>query len=387
MLHPRREGQGGRRRRVLLLRFARARPLSSVRPRSIIDNERTVVTTRYDALVIGGGQSGLAASHHLTRRGHTVAVLEAGPETVGSWPRYYDSLTLFSPARYSGLPGMSFGGAPDRYPHRDEVADYLRRYAARLDADVLCGRRVDTVTHDGEAFTAHTGAGETFTATRLVAATGSFDNPHLPALPGADGFSGKLLHASDYRSPDEFAGQRVIVVGAGNSAVQIATELATTAHVTLATRAPVKFLPQRPGGRDVHFWFQVTGFDRLPIGAYLNTPPTQPVLDTGRYRTALAANRPDAAPMFTRLDGDNAVWPDGTRTKVDAIIAATGYRPHLPYLTDLHALTDTGQPRHRRGVSTTVARLGYLGLEWQRTPASNSLRGVGRDANWLARRL
>ena len=345
------------------------------------------MTTRYDALVIGGGQSGLAAAHHLTRRGHTVAVLEAGHEAVGSWPRYYDSLTLFSPARYSALPGLDFGGDQNRYPHRDEVADYLRRYATRLDADVLCGRRVDTVTYDGKAFTVHTATGETFTAPRLVATTGSFGNPHLAPLPGADEFSGKLLHAGDYRSPGEFADQHVIVVGAGNSAVQIATELAATARVTLATRASVKFLAQRPGGRDVHFWFQVSGFDRLPIGAYLNTPPTQPVLDTGRYRAAIAAGRPEAAPMFTRLDGDSAVWPDGTRTRVDAIIAATGYRPHLPYLTGLHALTDSGLPRHRRGMSTTLPGLGYLGLEWQRTPASNSLRGVDRDANWLARRL
>ncbi|BCK56211.1 flavin-containing monooxygenase [Nocardia wallacei] len=343
--------------------------------------------TRYDALVVGGGQSGLAATHHLTRRGLSVGLLEAGPETVGSWPRYYDSLTLFSPTRYSSLPGLRFPGDPDRYPHRDEVVDYLRRYAAALPADIHPGQRVDTVTHDSGTFAAHTGTGEVFTAPRLIAATGSFANPVLPELPGQDSFTGKLLHASDYRSPADFAGQRVSVVGAGNSAVQIATELAATASVTLASRAPVKFLEQRPLGRDMHFWFRVSGFDALAIGPYLRTPPTQPVFDTGRYRAALAAARPEAKPMFTSLDGDTAVWPDGTGHRVDAIILATGYHPHLPYLTGLGALTETGQPRHRAGLSTTHAGLGYLGLEWQRTPASNSLRGVGADAKRLVKHL
>ncbi|WP_282776455.1 MULTISPECIES: NAD(P)-binding domain-containing protein [unclassified Nocardia] len=345
------------------------------------------MTSEYDALVIGGGQSGLAATHHLTRHGRAVALIEAGPEPVGSWPHYYDSLTLFSPARYSSLPDMAFPGDPDRYPHRDEVVDYLRRYARRIDAHFHLGQRVDTVTHDGHTFTAHTNTGATLTAPRLIAATGSFGTPHLPALPGQDAFGGKLLHASDYRSPSDFTGQHIIVIGAGNSAVQIAAELALTATVTLATRAPVRFVPQRPLGRDVHFWFRVSGFDRLPIGPHLRTPPTQPVLDTGRYRVALAAGKPTARTMFTRLDDDAAVWPDGTHTPVDTVILATGYRPHVPFLAELGALTETGLPRHRSGLSTTHHGLGFLGLEWQRSPSSNSLRGVGHDAAWLASRL
>ncbi|SUA79811.1 Uncharacterized oxidoreductase CzcO [Nocardia otitidiscaviarum] len=343
--------------------------------------------TEYDALIVGGGQSGLAAAHHLTRRGLSVAILEAGTEPVGSWPRYYDSLTLFSPARYSSLPGLPFPGDPDRYPHRDEVVAYLRRYAATLDADIRLGERVETVTHRQHTFTAHTASGDTFSAPRLIAASGTFGAPHLPTLPGRAGFTGKLLHASDYQIPDAYDGQQVIVVGSGNSAVQIATELAATATVTLASRTPVRFCPQRPLGRDVHFWLRATGFDTLPLGRFVRNPPTQPVFDTGRYRAALDTGSPSPKPLFTRLDGNHAIWPDGTRSPVDTIILATGYRPHLPYLTGIAALTDTDLPRHRMGLSTTHIGLGYVGLEWQRSPSSNSLRGVGRDADRLVRQL
>ncbi|WP_072814637.1 flavin-containing monooxygenase [Rhodococcus zopfii] len=341
----------------------------------------------YDALVIGGGQSGLAAASALRRAHLRTAVLEASHEPVGSWPHYYDSLTLFSPAKYSALPGLPFPGDGDRYPHRDEVVDYLRRYAKILDADIHVNQRVTAVAHDGHLYTATTDTRETFTAPRIVAATGGFGSPAIPALPGQDRFAGTIIHASTYRNPADHAGEDVIVVGAGNSAVQIAAELADTARVTLASRTPPKFVPQRPLGRDMHFWFTVTGIDTLPIGSLLHRTPTAPVFDTGRYRTALATGKPQARQMFTGLDGRTALWPDGTTTEVDTIILATGYTPHLPYLADLGALTDTGLPHHRKGVSTTHQGLGYVGLEWQRSLSSASLRGVGRDARYLVRRM
>lgn len=342
----------------------------------------------YDAVVIGGGQSGLAAGHHLTATGLNTAILEASEETAGSWPRYYDSLTLFSPARYSALPGRAFPGDPDRYPHRDEVVDYLRSYAAALDAEIHTSMVVDSVTStDGEGFVVTTASGTVFTSPRVIAATGSFGSPFLPAVPGRDEFGGEVLHASQYRHPDEFADQQVVVVGAGNSAVQIAAELAEHAKVVLASRAPVKFVPQRPLGRDVHFWFTLTGFDAAPLGRIVKDAPTQPVLDDGRYRAALAAGKPERREMFTAFTSEGVVWPDGSRMLVDAVLFATGYRPHLPYLAGTGALTESGAPRQRQGLSLTHSGLGFLGLEWQRTPSSNSLRGVGRDAAYLVRRL
>ena len=334
---------------------------------------------RHDAIVIGAGQSGLAAAHALTTRGLRPLVLEAGDEPVGSWPHYYDSLTLFSPARYSALPGLPFPGDPERYPRRDEVVAYLRTCAAHLDGDIRTNQRVVEVLRDN-GFRVVTADGTVFSTQIVITATGGFGNPHRPALPGLGAFPGTVLHAAQYRNPEPFYGQRVIVVGAGNSAVQIAAELAEHANVTLATRKPVKFSAQRPFGRDLHFWLDRTGLDILPIGPWLPDGFTTPVLDTGRYRAALEQQRPDRRPMFTALEGSKVIWPHEQREHVDAVILATGYRPDLSYLNGLDA-------EHDRGVSRRWRGLGFVGLEWQRSLSSATLRGVGRDAAYVVRRL
>ncbi|WP_308315894.1 NAD(P)-binding domain-containing protein [Streptomyces sp. CC228A] len=209
---------------------------------------------RVDVAVVGGGQSGLAAVHALRERGFTPVVLEASAQAAGAWPHYYDSLTLFSPTRYSSLPGLPFGGDPDRYPRRDEVVDHLLRYAEHLDAEVRTGRRDEQVRADGDGFRITFTDGAELGARAVVAATGGFGRPHRPTLPGLDSFTGTVLHVSEYRSPEAFAGRRVVVVGAGNFAVQVAAELSGPARVSLVGRTPVRWFPQRPlGGRDLHF--------------------------------------------------------------------------------------------------------------------------------------
>jgi putative flavoprotein involved in K+ transport len=339
-----------------------------------------------DVVIVGGGQSGLAAAYAASQARLRPVVLEAAAEPVGSWPHYYDSLRLFSPARFSALPGRPFPGNAERYPARDEVIAYLRGYAATLDADIRCEQRVDTVERDEDGrLTARTAAGLEVQGAIVIAATGGFRRPHRPALSGVERFAGAVLHSSQYRAPEPFAGQRVVVVGAGNSAVQIAADLASVARVSLATRAPLRWQPQRPLGRDLHWWLTRSGLDSASIGRWLDRGTS--VVDDGRYRAALRSGNPDRRPMLTGLDGDAVRWSDGTREHVDAVILATGYRPGLDYLAATGALNGDDRPLHRRGISTTVLGLGYVGLPHQRSIASATLRGAGPDAEHVIMRL
>ncbi|WP_211351848.1 flavin-containing monooxygenase [Haloactinospora alba] len=332
-------------------------------------------------VIVGGGQSGLAAARAARDTGLHPVVLEAGPRPTGAWPHHYDSLTLFSPARHSAMPGLPFPGDPDRYPGRDEVADYLERYAHGLGTDIRTNTTVETVEAGSHGFTVRTTRGEEIPAEGVVAASGSFTNPHLPALPGQDGFTGELLHAADYREPAPYSGKRVVIVGGGNSAVQIGYELSgKAASVTLATRQPVRFLHQRHNGRDLHDWITQSGFDHLPPEWLARAVGGTLVMETGDYRSALETGRMRRVPVFDAFDGDSLVWSDGTREPADTVLFATGYRPSLGYLERLGALDSDGAPRNTGGVSTTHPGLVYVGLEFQRSFSSNTLRGVHRDA-------
>ncbi|NRQ38092.1 NAD(P)/FAD-dependent oxidoreductase [Nonomuraea sp. NN258] len=337
----------------------------------------------HSVVIVGAGQSGLAAARAVRDAGLTPLILEAGDRPAGSWPGYYNSLTLFSPAGFSAMPGLDFPGDPDHYPHRDEVADYLHRYATGLGVEIRTGTRVQAVEREGRAFVVRTADGQEVRAGGVVAASGSFSRPARPTWPGQESFAGQVLHVADYRDPKDLAGLRVVVVGGGNSAVQVAYELSEVARVSIASRRPLAFLPQRRDGHDVHHWLTSSGFDDLPPEWLIHSVQQTLVMDTGDYRAALESGRLERREVFTGFDGDAVVWPGGEREPVDVVLLATGYLPSLEYLRPLGALTPEGLPLHKGGVSIMLPGLVYLGLEFQRSFASNTLRGVSRDADYV----
>ena len=341
----------------------------------------------FDTLVIGAGQAGLAASYYLKQAGLQFAVLEAGAVPTGSWPQYYEHLQLFSPARFSSLSGFLFPGPPDRYPLRNEVSAYLQSYAQFLQVPVLYHQEVSRVEQVETGFQVVSATGEQYKARTIIAATGSFRQPVLPQFAGQDTFQGKILHSSAYRRPDPFAGQRALVVGAGNSAVQIGVELARSARVTLTSRRPIQFLPQRPLGRDIHFWMWLLGLDHFPLSGRRQRTKSNPVLDTGRYQSAITAGQPDWRPLFECLTPEGVMWTHGKVEPVDSIIVATGYHFQPDYLAGLGAWTTQGQVLQQSGRSLTVPGLFYVGLSFQRTYASATLRGVGPDAMLVVRQI
>ncbi|MCG3646451.1 NAD(P)/FAD-dependent oxidoreductase [Pseudomonas sp. NC26] len=336
-----------------------------------------------DVIVIGGGQAGLALGWHLQQHGLDFLILDEQTRPGGNWRNYYDSLQLFSPAEYSALPGMVFPGDPKSYPLRHDVVQYLEAYAAEFQLPFEGGTRVVEVVQNDKAFEVRAANGSTFTARAVVVASGAFSRPYTPDIPGLESFSGTRLHSSGYRTPEAFAGQRVVVVGAANSAVQIAYELASVAQVLLATREKIRFFPQRILGLDFHAWLK---FTRLEHTRWLSDQST-PVLDTGKYRKALDTGRLQRKAMFQQVLPEGVVWPDGTTHQVDALIFATGFRPNLEFLAQLPVGDQQGRVLQRNGVADQVPGLYFVGLPRQRNFASATLRGVGADAGYLMPRL
>ncbi|MCR8842592.1 NAD(P)/FAD-dependent oxidoreductase [Paenibacillus sp. SC116] len=342
----------------------------------------------YDTIVIGGGQAGLASGYHLQKQGLSYLILESQPEAVGSWPRYYDSLKLFSPAHYSSLPGMEFPGEMGRYPRRDDVITYFKQYVKHFSLSVKTNEHIVQVKREGGRFNIYTASGNTYVSKTIINATGSFHSPYTPRINGIDKFKGKVIHSSVYRNAEPYKKQRVIVVGRGNSAVQIAIELADVSQTSLAVLKPVHFAKQRILGKDIHFWFRLTGLDTFPFWRFgIKSPNPASVIDLDNYKNRIDAFNPDQKTMFTAFYPEGVIWPSGEKEKVDSVIFATGYKSSLFHLEGLGAVHDNGDPIQKGGVSTAVPGLYYVGLYGQRSFASATIRGVGSDAEYVVKQL
>ena len=341
-----------------------------------------------DVLVIGAGQAGLALGHHLTVLDANFLLLDAGPEIGYSWRSRWDSLRLFSPAAYDALPGLPFPAPPgDYHPSKDDVADYLQAYAqrfrlpVRLNSPVLRLHRAD----DG-TFTATTPTG-TVRARQVVVATGPFQTPRIPALAPRLDPELPQLHSAEYRNPAQLpGGGRVLVVGAANSGLQIAAELAATRPVTVAVGTRPTELPQRIAGRDLFFWLTRSGFFTVPSHTRIaRRLRARGDLVIGTSSRQLRGRGIDFRPRLTDVDGHTATFADGTTVDIDAVVWATGYRPDYSWLHVPGVIVD-GAVRHTAGV-TDVPGLYFLGLPWQTCRGSALLGFVGADAAALSSRL
>lgn len=342
----------------------------------------------WDVIVIGGGQAGLASGYHLKRKGASFLILEASDQATGSWSHYYDSLKVFSPARLSSLPGMKIRGTVDHYPHRDEVIGYLQDYAQTFELPIRKNQRVTAMEKSEDSFTIRTLQGDIFKARAIIIATGSFHNPFTPVIKDQEVFRGEVLHSSAYRNPNKYKGKRVVVVGRGNSAVQIAVELADHCFTSLAVLQPVELVKQKILGLDLHYWIRALGLDTFPFWLFgKKAPVPSSVADLGDYKQKIEAGKPDQRNMFTSFYPDGVVWQDGTREPVDTVIFATGYRPNYSYLNLIGALDTEGRALQKAGISLSVPGLYFVGIEGQRSFASATLRGVGPDAKYVVKHI
>ncbi|MFI8824393.1 ArsO family NAD(P)H-dependent flavin-containing monooxygenase [Streptomyces sp. NPDC053431] len=346
------------------------------------------MTQAVDVVVIGGGQSGLAAGYHLRRLGLDFVILDAQPAPGGAWQHTWDSLRLFSPAAYSSLPGRLMPPQPgETYPDAAHVVSYLTDYEQRYGLPAHRPVRVSGVHRDGELLRVETDSG-TWRAAAVISATGTWSRPFVPAIPGRTGFQGAQLHTVEYRGPRDFAGQRVIVVGGGNSGAQIAADLAYGTILTWVTLREPRYLADDIDGRALfdHATARRRALDEgrtdtggvASLGDIVAVPPVREARDAGLLK---------AQPMFTRLTATGVAWADGMTAGADAIIWCTGFRPALSHLAPL----GLRGPRGRIPTAGTQAigepRLHLLGYGDWTGPASATLIGVGRPAREAVRTI
>ncbi|TFV63530.1 FAD-dependent oxidoreductase [Geodermatophilus sp. DF01-2] len=339
-----------------------------------------------DVLVIGAGQAGLGTAYHLQRAGvRDVLVLEAG-EVGQSWLDRWDSLQLFTPRRFSQLPGLRFPPGPAPTPSREEMAGYLRDYARRWGLPVRTGTPVRRLTRDGRAFCAETPAGPV-RARHVVVASGAFRRPHVPAAAGD--LAVPQLHSADYRTADDVLPGPVLVVGGGNSAAQLAVELSATHDVTVAAGREPHYLPERTLGVSLYDWLLVSGLlnaDRdawasrrirargdAIVGRELQRLRRRGVIRVLPHRVVAASG--------TRVELSN-----GSAEEVASVLWCTGFAPDTGWVDVPGALDGDGTPRHDRGASP-VPGLHWMGLPWQTRVNSGLVDGVDRDARRTAHRI
>jgi putative flavoprotein involved in K+ transport len=347
-----------------------------------------------ETVIVGGSQAGLAVGYHLRQRGLPFVILDENDRVGDAWRKRWDSLRLFTPRRYSGLPGMPFPGSPSAYPTKDDTADYFEAYARRFELPVRTGVKVDKLSAADGRY-ALTCGNDTLFATNVVVATGAYHKPRIPS------FSRELderiaqLHSKDYRSPSQVQPGGVLIVGAGNSGAEIAIELSRGHRVWLAGRDTGQE-PTRAGSLpDQLFahvmWFMATTVltVRTPIGRkvrdhFLDPPRGIPL---GRVRrNDFAAAGVERVPRVSGVTNGLPVLEDGRRLEVSQVVWCTGFTPDYDWI-DLALPSYNGVPLHNRGIVQARRGLYLVGLPFLYSLSSALVGGVGTDAEYIVEHI
>lgn len=339
--------------------------------------------------IIGAGQAGLASSYWLRQQGIAHVVLDVHAALGDNWRKRWDSLRLFSPAKYNALPGMPFPGADWSLGTKDDAADYLAAYAERFELPVRMGERVARL-HVGEGyFDLELEGGEVLAARKAIVATGAYGKPWRPAV--AEDLPPELpqVHSSAYQNPRSLSGRRVLVVGAGASGQQIARELAVAGREVWLAGPDVPNLPRKFLGRDVYWWMYASGLMRLHRDGWLGKMMYKRSLAAGGDVTVGECMDSLKALGVRRLGHLEAWGPAGAAFEggevlegLEAVVWATGYRHSYDWIEG-DVLDENGRVRQDRGRSHNVPGLFFMGLPFMHRPNSSLIGGVGRDAKMV----
>ena len=354
-----------------------------------------MTTQHIETLIIGAGQAGLSTGYHLRRRRRSFLIVDGNERIGDNWRQQWDTLRLYTPAKYDGLPGLPFPADRWHFPQKDEVADYLESYALHWDLPVRMSTRIDRLEQgpDGR-FLAAVGA-DTISCDNVVIATGSFGRtPNVPDFAAALDPSIRQLHSSEYRRPDQLQPGRVLVVGASHSGTDIAYEVAQT-HATTLVGRDCGQLPFRPESRVAPVLMPILVFLARHV-ITRRTPIGRKAMPHIRFEGGpmLRVHREDLAARAVervehRVAGVSDGRPcldDGTVLDVANVVWCTGFRQVFDWI-DLAVFGDDGWPEEMRGVVEAAPGLYFCGLSFQYAFSSMVFPGIGRDADYLARQI
>lgn len=347
---------------------------------------------QFDTVVIGAGQAGLSVGYHLARQGRRFVILDANQRIGDAWRKRWDSLRLFTPARYDGLPGWPFPASAWSYPTKDEMADYLEAYAARFDLPVRSGVRVDGLSREGDRYVVAAGVRQ-FEADHVVVASGAYQRPRIPAFAPELDPGIVQLHSSEYRDPSQLREGGVLVVGAANSGAEIALEVSGDHRTWLSGRHP-GHEPFGEGRRDRLIlpvvWFVASHV--LTVKTPMGLAVRQKFHGRGIPLARVNHERLDRAtgiervPRTAGVRGGVPLLDDGRVLEVANVIWCTGFVPDFDWI-DLPVFDQGGGPVHDRGIVGSEPGLYFVGLIFLYALSSPLVGGVGRDAEHIARHI
>jgi len=350
-------------------------------------------TERIQTVIIGGGQAGLSVGYYLKRRGLPFVILDANARVGDAWRSRWDSLRLFTPARYNGLAGMRFPAKGDTFPSKDAMADFLETYATRFDLRVMSGVRVDSLSKHGDRFIVSAGD-HRFEADHVVIAMSNYQTPRIPPFARDLDPSITQLHSSQYKNPSQLKDGGLLIVGAGNSASELGIELAHSHKTWMAGKETghVPFRIETPIAR--HLLIRIVRFVGqhvlsvgTPIGRKIRPkmlPKAGPLVRV-KPKDLLTAGIERVGSVTGVRDGLPVV-EDGRALDVSNVVWCTGYHPGFSWV-DLPVFAEDGEPMHHSGIVDSEPGLYFVGLFFLHSMTSDTVTGVRRDAHRIARAI
>ncbi|WP_226671142.1 flavin-containing monooxygenase [Metabacillus litoralis] len=340
---------------------------------------------KYDVIVIGGGQAGLAMGYFLKNSNFSFLILDELSEIGEVWKNRYDTLKLFTPHDFSSLPGLSLDS--NSYPTKNDISEYLKLYAKKFSLPIQMNTSVNKLFLDNDEFVIKTNQGS-LRANHVVVATGPFQKPNIPDFSTFLSEDILQIHSSEYKNPKQLTNGTTLVIGGGNSGAQIATELSKDRKVFLAVGHKMMFLPQDIGHKSIFWYFDKLGVYKAPhdsiIGKIVRRKP-DPIFGF-ELKRLLKNGRITLKSRAISSENNVIIFKDQTQLKVDNVVWATGYKPDYNWIEIDELFNKQGFPIHNRGV-TSRKGLFFLGLPWQHNRQSALITGVGEDAKYLYNQL